>query len=85
MINKDTKITFEIPETLRNAIEEAEKAYAEDGELGQYMNRAKTIDNICKQYYSKGVLTEQQWDAVIIFLVGRYMDKVSDSTSIPCG
>lgn len=59
MIDKDTKITFKIPETLRNAIEEAEKAYAEDGELGSYMNWAKTIDNICKLYYSEGIFTKE--------------------------
>ena len=65
MIDKDTKITFKIPETLRNAIEEAEKAYAEDGELGPYMNWAKTIDNICKLYYSEGIFTKEQWDTVV--------------------
>ncbi len=64
MIDRDAKITFEIPELLRNAIEEAEKAYAESGELGSYMNWAKTIDNICKLYYSEGIFTKQQWDMV---------------------
>ena len=65
MIDDKIIIDFEIPKTLQYAIEDAEKAYAEEGELGSYMNWAKTIDNLCKLYYTEGVFTKKQWDTIV--------------------
>ncbi len=65
MIDENIKINFDIPKTLQFAIEEAEKIYAKEGELGSYMNWAKTIDNLCKLYYTEGVFTKRQWDLIV--------------------
>lgn len=65
MIDETIEITFKVPKLLQNAMEEAEKSYAEYGELGPYMNWAETIDNICKTYYTEGYYTKKQWDTVV--------------------
>ncbi len=62
-INDEIKITFELPEMLKNLIEEAEAADIRND--GSYDNLADTIDILSKNYYADGKITLKQWEMIV--------------------
>lgn len=62
-INNEIKIDFEIPEMLRNLMEEAEEADIRND--GSYDNLADTIDVLSKNYYADRKLTLGQWETIV--------------------
>lgn len=62
-INNEIEIDFEIPEMLRNLIEEAEEADIRND--GSYDNLADTIDVLSKNYYADKKLTLEQWETIV--------------------
>ena len=62
-INDDYKLDFEVPKSLQNLIDIAEKADA-DEDLGLYINYADAIDDAAKILCSKGAITREMWALV---------------------
>lgn len=62
-INDEINITFELPEMLKNLIEEAEAADIRND--GSYDNLADTIDILSKNYYADGIITLKQWEMIV--------------------
>lgn len=62
-INDKVKINFELPEMLKNLIEEAEAADKRND--GSYDNLADTIDTLCKNYFADRKITLKQWETIV--------------------
>ena len=62
-INDEIRIDFEVPELLRNTMDEAEEL----DRIGsvEYTAVADMIDVICKGYVTTGHMTQEQWDTVV--------------------
>jgi len=59
-INNDVTIDFELSKTMKDLVDEAEKADAL-GDYGLYMNLADAIDSQGKKEASKHIISESQW------------------------
>ncbi len=62
-INEDIVIDFELPEIIKNTIEEAEEL--SKTENVEYFGVADILDVLCKNAYANGVITKEQWYTVI--------------------
>lgn len=59
-INNDVTIDFELSKTMKDLVDEAEKADTL-GDYGLYMNLADAIDSQGKKEASKHIISESQW------------------------
>lgn len=63
-INDNYKIDFELPMSLKELVDMAEKADA-DNDLGNYIVYADGIDVAAKHFYSVGRITKKNWDTLL--------------------
>ncbi len=64
-INKDIVIDFELSKTMQDLVDKAEKAdILED--YGLYMNLAYAIDARAKNEVSRHLMTEREWNLLIM-------------------
>ena len=64
-INKDIVIDFELSNTMKDLVDQAEKAdLLED--YGLYMNLADAIDVRAKNEVSRNLMTEREWNLLIM-------------------
>ena len=62
-INDSVVLNFEIPEVLRNLMNDAEEADMAN-DWGTYLNLADAIDVWAKNYYADGQLSSKQWNLI---------------------
>lgn len=61
-IRDDLNIEFAIPDRLKEVLAEAEEL--DEKKDIEFICVADLIDNMCKGYYSQGVLTKKQWELI---------------------